>query len=167
MATTQLPATTPLRDGTHDFDFLHGTWSVRNRRLRAVLAGSDEWYEFDGKAVQRPLWGGQANIEEYDAAAPSGRIQGLALRLYNPLACQWTIHWSSSATGTLDQPLTGAFDGERGTFYGTDVVEGRQIQLRFIWASLHPGACRWEQAFSADGGVTWETNWIMDFTRTA
>jgi NIPSNAP len=24
---------------------------------------------------------------------------------------------------------------------------------------------RWEQAFSVDGGKTWETNWIMDFTR--
>jgi hypothetical protein len=24
---------------------------------------------------------------------------------------------------------------------------------------------RWEQAFSEDGGETWETNWVMDFAR--
>ena len=29
-----------------------------------------------------------------------------------------------------------------------------------------PGtAARWEQAFSADGGATWEVNWVMEFTR--
>jgi hypothetical protein len=30
-----------------------------------------------------------------------------------------------------------------------------------------PDSCRWEQAYSADGGKTWETNWIMEFTRQA
>jgi hypothetical protein len=34
------------------------------------------------------------------------------------------------------------------------------------WTSAGPDAARWEQAFSADGGKTWETNWIMDFTRS-
>ncbi len=37
---------------------------------------------------------------------------------------------------------------------------------RFLWLYIKPNSCRWEQAFSADGGKTWETNWIMDFQRT-
>lgn len=150
-----------------DFDFLHGSWHVHNRRLREPLCGSSDWYDFAGTAVERSLWDGQANIEEYDANMPTGRVRGLALRLYNPNAAQWTIHWSSSATGTLDSPLTGEFHDGRGVFYGQDRHAGRTILVRFIWTCVDTDACRWEQAFSNDGGAMWETNWTMEFTRTA
>lgn len=154
------------RDGMRDFDFLHGRWRVHNRRLRRPLSGSGEWYEFEGTAVERPLWDGQGNLEEYEAELPTGdRLRGLALRLYDPRSRQWTINWSSSATGRLDRPMTGEFRDGRGEFYNQEELEGRAIYVRFIWTSLGPAACRWEQAFSADGGRTWETNWIMDFTR--
>jgi hypothetical protein len=165
MRTIPANAPSPSRDGRRDFDFLHGTWRVRNRRLRRVLSGSNDWYEFDGTTVERSVWDGQANLEEYDAVSPSGRIRGLALRLYDPSARQWTIHWSSSATGRLDHPMVGEFRDGRGEFGGRDEIEGRTIATRFIWTSSSPNACRWEQAFSADGGATWETNWIMEFTR--
>jgi hypothetical protein len=46
-----------------------------------------------------------------------------------------------------------------------EVFDGRHIFNRFIWTVTSRDACRWEQAFSVDGGRTWETNWIMDFTR--
>ncbi|MEP6495419.1 MAG: hypothetical protein ABJF01_22220 [bacterium] len=155
------------RDGKHDFDFLHGSWLVHNRRMRRPLSGSSDWYEFDGTVVERPVWDGQANLEEYEAEAPSGRVRGLALRLYNPHARQWSIHWSGSATGTLDSPMIGEFRDGRGEFYGQDAFEGRTILLRFVWTSSGSAACRWEQAFSDDGGQTWETNWIMEFTRAS
>ena len=159
-------ATDPaLRDGAHDFDFLHGRWRIRNRRLRHPLSGSSEWYEFDGRADERPVWGGQANLEEYEADPPSGPIRGLALRLYNPRSRQWTIHWAGSTTGTLDRPMIGEFRGGRGEFYGQDLFGEREVLLRFIWTAERADACRWEQAFSTDGGRTWETNWIMEFTR--
>lgn len=152
-------------DGVRDFDFLHGTWRIHNRRLRRPLSGSTDWYEFEGRSVERALWDGRANLEEYEAEAPAGRLRGLALRLYNPHSRQWTIHWSNDATGTLDRPMTGEFRDGRGEFYGQDEFEGRPILLRFIWTSLGPAQARWEQAFSADGGRTWETNWYMSFTR--
>lgn len=53
-----------------------------------------------------------------------------------------------------------------GDFYGDDSYEGRPIRVHFTWHRLGPDAARWEQEFSADGGVTWELNWVMDFTRT-
>ena len=157
-----------VRDGVRDFDFLQGAWRVRNRRLRRPLAGSTEWYEFDGRAVERPLWDGQGNLEEYEATLPDGaRLRGLALRLYDPRARRWAIHWSNSATGTLDAPLTGAFRDGRGEFYGEEECEGRMVFVRFLWTHDAPGHARWEQAFSADAGRTWQTNWTMEFTRAA
>ncbi|MEP7000807.1 MAG: hypothetical protein ABI969_10035 [bacterium] len=152
-------------DGSHDFDFLHGSWRVHNRKLRQRLAGSTDWIEFEGRAVERPLWDGQANIEEWEADMPSGRVRGLALRLFNPHSRQWSIHWSGSDTGTLDNPVTGEFRERRGEFYGTDTCDGRQILARFVWTSNGADVCQWEQAFSPDGGRTWETNWIMEFSR--
>jgi hypothetical protein len=153
------------QSGQRDFDFLVGRWKVQNRRLRERLKGSTDWDEFEGTVEVRQLWGGQANIDEYRAEAPFGRIQGLTLRIYNPSSRQWSIHWSSSANGTLDRPMIGSFQEGRGEFYNEDTYEGRAIYVRFIWSKLAKDSCRWEQAFSADGGKSWETNWIMEFTR--
>lgn len=171
MSTQPRPMTTASndirepRDGTHDFDFVEGRWRVHHRRLRRPLAGSNEWYEFEGTAVERTLWDGRGNFEEIDADLPSGRLHAVALRLYNPTSRQWSIHWSNSAAGTLDRPMIGEFRDGRGEFYCQDEHDGRAILQRFIWTSISFDACRWEQAFSADGGSSWETNWIMEFTR--
>lgn len=166
-ATRVAPVSTQPRDGAHDFDFIEGRWRVHNRRLHRPLSGSNDWYEFEGRAVERTLWDGRANFEEYDAELPSGRMRAVALRLYNPASRQWSIHWSNSAAGTLDRPMVGEFREGRGEFYCQDDYEGRAILQRFIWTSSGPDACRWEQAFSADGGQSWETNWIMEFTRAS
>jgi len=153
------------RGGQHDFDFWFGSWKVRNRRLEKPLAGSTSWYEFDGTAVARPVWGGKANIDEFEGDSPRGHIQGMTLRLYNARTRQWSIYWSNSANGTLDVPMYGSFDGEgRGEFYDQEMYEGRAIYVRFLWTAGVETA-RWEQAFSVDGGKTWETNWIMEMTR--
>lgn len=50
---------------------------------------------------------------------------------------------------------------------GDDIFEGRPIKVRFLWTGMATGSPRWEQAFSEDGGRTWEVNWVMDFTRAA
>ena len=158
----------PARDGRHDFDFLHGTWRIHNRRLRRPLTGSTEWVEFAGWSLERPVLGGQGNLEEYEATLPDGTaIRAVALRLYEPATRRWTIRWSNAATGTLDAPMTGAFRDGVGEFYGHEDYQGRMVLVRFRWTHTDRDAARWEQAFSADGGATWETNWVMHFTRTA
>ena len=158
----------PVRDGAHDFDFLHGEWHVHNRRRRRPLCGSDDWYEFEGVSTDHPLWDGRANIEEYRATLPDGTpLRGLALRLYEPATGRWTIHWSNAVTRTLDAPMIGVFRDGVGEFYGDETVDGKKVLCRFRWTQPSPGSPRWEQAFSDDGGQTWETNWIMTFTRWA
>ncbi|TIQ24379.1 MAG: DUF1579 domain-containing protein, partial [Mesorhizobium sp.] len=52
-----------------------------------------------------------------------------------------------------------------GTFLCDDVFDGRDIQVRFLWSRITEKSARWEQAFSPDGGKSWETNWIMHFAR--
>ena len=153
-------------NGQTDFDFFIGEWKVHNRRLRNPLQGSDSWYEFDGTSVARHLWGGKANIDEYAADSPSGPIQGMTLRLFDPKSRQWSLYWANSANGTLDKPMTGEFKDGRGEFFDQETFEGRSIYVRYVWSDATPTSCRWEQAFSADGGKTWETNWIMEFTRS-
>ncbi|HSU96092.1 MAG TPA: hypothetical protein VLI40_02630 [Gemmatimonadaceae bacterium] len=156
----------PLRDGSHDFDFLHGRWRVHHWRLCHPLSGSSEWYEFDGTAVERPLWDGHANFEELDARLSDGRLCGRALRLYSPSSRQWAIHRSTAHNGTLDHPMMiGDFRNGYGEFYSQERFEECSIRVRFYWTCITREKCRWEQAYSADGGTTWETNWIMSFTR--
>jgi hypothetical protein len=154
------------RAGERDFDFLHGRWSIHNRRLRDPLTGSSEWYEFDGRSTEQPVWGGSANLEEYEATLPDGTpLRGLALRLYEVSTKRWTIHWSNSASGTLDEPMVGSFTDGVGTFYGFEDYQGRRVFVRFLWTREGARGARWEQAFSIDGGSTWEPNWVMEFTR--
>ena len=152
-------------DPQHDFDFLFGDWKIQNRRLTARVCGATEWVEFGGTSRVRPLWDGAAQLDEYQGDAPAGRIDALTLRLYNPVARQWSMNWSNRAVGMLDTPLVGEFKDGIGEFYDQERFEGRSIYVRFLWSGITPTSARWEQAYSDDGGKTWETNWIMAFTR--
>jgi hypothetical protein len=65
----------------------------------------------------------------------------------------------------LDPPVFGSFENGLGIFEGEDTFEGRPIRVRFTWSRVATPAPRWEQSFSADGGESWELNWVMDFMR--
>jgi hypothetical protein len=152
-------------DGRNDFDFLIGTWRTHNRRLRERLKGSTSWEEFPGRFVVRKLLAGLGNLDEVVLERPSGRTEAVTLRLFNPESRQWSIYWADSVTAVLQPPMIGEFKDGRGEFYDQEMFEGRAIYCRFFWSEITATSCRWEQAYSADGGVTWETNWVMEFTR--
>ena len=61
--------------------------------------------------------------------------------------------------------MVGRFENGIGTFFADETFRGQPIKVRFLWSNITPTTARWEQAFSPDGGKTWETNWEMDFTR--
>jgi hypothetical protein len=67
--------------------------------------------------------------------------------------------------GVLLPPMVGRFKGNVGEFFGDETVDGKRVLCRFHWTLTPEGFPRWEQAFSDDGGKTWEINWIMTFTR--
>lgn len=147
-----------------DFDFFMGHWRGHNRRLRERLRGCTEWEEFASSVTLRPLPGGIGNIEESHFEHDGGHV-GIAIRMLSRETQQWSIYWISSRTCTLDPPVFGAFDGPTGTFYGDDVCNGTPVRVRYRWSLTDTPTPRWDQAFSTDGGQTWETNWVMDFTR--
>jgi hypothetical protein len=153
------------RDGQHDFDFEFGTWQARVSRLKRPLSGSKEWLEYSGPSVVRKVWDGRANLGEIDLAGPAGRIRGLSLRLYDPVARQWRISWANAADGMLGTAMVGGFENGRGEFYDQETFEGRAVFVRFIFSNITATTFRLEQAFSADGGKTWEPNWIATFMR--
>jgi hypothetical protein len=109
---------------------------------------------------------GRATASGSAAIRREGDSGAVALRSYDPKTKTWAIWWlDGRSPHHLDTPVIGSFSGTVGTFLAHDVLDGRPIQVRFLWRT-NPGAHpTWEQAFSADGGVTWETNWTMEFVR--
>jgi hypothetical protein len=155
----------PERDGQHDFDFEMGTWKTHLRRLLHPLTGSKTWVEYDGTSVVRKIWNGRANLVELQADGSAGHFEGLNLRLYDPQSRQWSLNFANSKSGAIGQPTIGGFRTGRGEFFDQETLNGRAILVRFVISDITPNSCRFEQAFSADGGRTWEVNWIATDTR--
>ncbi|HEY4879905.1 MAG TPA: hypothetical protein VIH97_12335 [Candidatus Acidoferrales bacterium] len=166
--TGTIPQQAPApRDGQHDFDFEIGTWNTHLSRLVHPLTGSTTWAEYDGTSVVSKIWDGRANLVELEVTGPAGHIEALSLRLYDPQAHQWGLNAASARVGTLSVPTVGEFKNGRGEFYDQESFNGRTILVRNLWLDITTNSCRFEQAFSDDGGKTWETNWIALDTRTS
>jgi len=158
----------PTHEGAHDFDFLIGDWKAYVRRLPDRLVGSNKWVEYDGISNHKKLLDSNANFEEFEVwtADKTQHIKAQTLRLYNPVAHQWSIYLVNLDAGTLDiPPVVGQFTGKRGEFYDQEVWKGRAIIVRYMWLDLGPHAARMEQSFSPDGGKSWEVNWICELSR--
>jgi hypothetical protein len=153
--------------GQKDFDFEIGNWTTQLKRLTKPLTGSTTWVEYKGTSTVTKIWEGRANMVELEVDGPAGHIEGLSLRLYNPDARQWSLNFSNSRLGTLSPPVFGEFRNGIGEFYGADDLNGRAILVRFVITPVSADTIRFEQAFSGDGGKTWEVNWIAIDTRMA
>jgi hypothetical protein len=147
------------------FAFQTGRWRVQHRKLRERLAGCTDWAEFGGTCEAREIMDGAGNIEDNFLNDPDGPYRAAALRRLDPATGEWTIIWLDQRRANVDPPMRGQFEGATGTFFCDDNFGGVPIRVRFIWSHTDTATPRWEQAFSADAGATWETNWIMDFGR--
>jgi hypothetical protein len=153
-------------DGSHEFDFDAGVWKTHTRRLLRPLSGGREWVELDGVTRVSKVWNGRANLAEYKAQDAAGKsLELLSLRLYNPQSKQWALHFANPGSGTFGLPNVGAFSGGRGDFYSFEEIEGRYVMTRFSMWPITKDTAHSEQAFSTDGGKTWEVNWTNDYTR--
>ncbi|HVH35640.1 MAG TPA: hypothetical protein VM847_16185 [Tahibacter sp.] len=157
------PAT--AQDAQQDFDFEFGTWKTEVRRLAKPLSGAQEWIGYSGTTIVRPLLGGRSNIAELAIEGASGRIAGVSLRLYDSATKQWSLNFANLRNGMLTAPVVGGFHDGRGEFLGRDELDGRAIRVRFVISDVTRDGARFEQAFSADEGKTWEVNWIATDTR--
>jgi hypothetical protein len=157
-----------LRDGAHDFDFLIGDWKAHVRRLPDRLNGSNEWIEYDGISRHKKILDSNANFEEFevDGREKGQHLKAQTLRLYNPDSHQWSIYLVDVDKGVLGTPpVVGQFTDRRGEFYDQEDYKGRSILVRYVWLDISPQSSRMEQSFSADGGKSWEVNWICELSR--
>jgi hypothetical protein len=144
----------------HDFDYLVGTWKLRNRKLTSRLTNSTEWIEFESRVEMHQILNGLGNIDKYTDQASGKPYEGVALRLFNPATRLWSIYWADSVNGTLDPPVVGSFENKIGHFFARDTYRGRPIIMVFRWDVRNPQRPIWGQAFSVDEGKTWEWNSI-------
>jgi len=152
--------------GFDDFDFLVGEWRITNERLRQRLRGSTDWEVFPAtstveKVMRAPDGTFGGNLDQM--FIPQKGFTGMTLRLYDPVAGVWSIYWSDTISHRLFPPTVGRFENGRGVFFGDDVEGGVPVNVRFDWTAGE--APLWEQSMSADGGRTWEKNWVMRFER--
>ncbi|UXI65918.1 hypothetical protein [Tahibacter amnicola] len=156
------PPGTVHADGRHDFDFLVGRWYAHTRRLVRPLQQSDQWEAFYSVHDGVLLPGGLGVADDYRIEGRPDFL-GLALQIYDPDHRQWRAYWYRQ--GAMTPPLLGRFSDGVGVFEGPDQLDGRAILTRYTWKDITAASARWEQAFSGDGGKTWETNWVMEYSR--
>jgi hypothetical protein len=166
-ATTSAAPEAANRAGVHDFDWEIGAWNTKVRVRRNPLTGETaQWADYAGTSVVKPLLDGRANFVELSVAGPAGKIEGGSLRLYGTQSGQWSLNYANLSNGLLTSPVYGGFGaGGRGLFYGPDTLDGRAILVRFVITRVSPNEAHFEQAYSANGGVSWEDNWIAVDTR--
>lgn len=149
-----------------EFDFLHGQWKVAHRRLKTRLSGADDWQEFGGQVTVWPTLGGEGNVDDNLLELPDGDYRAMSVRSFDQASGEWAIWWlDGRSPHGMDVPVIGRFEGGEGIFLAEDVFEGRPITVRFRWRNMDTPTPVWEQAFSADGGKSWEVNWTMTFHR--
>jgi ketosteroid isomerase-like protein len=153
------------RDGQNDFDFEIGTWKSDISRRLHPLTGSTTWVEMEATVVIRKVWNGRANLMELEADSPTGHLQELNLRLYNPQSHRWSFNFATSNDGTMAPPMIGGFNNGRGEFIDQEPFKGKTILVRHVFTDITPDSHHFEQAFSDDGGKTWEPNFVATLTR--
>jgi hypothetical protein len=149
-----------------DFDSFLGRWQVRHRSLKRRLAGSNDWEEFGGTSHWQSILGGIANFNESTVHRAGSTYRSLGLRAFDAKTSVWT-DWSLSGRDPTKIVVDGVgrFVDGVGTFFADDTFEGKSIRVRGMFTPLTSRSMQWEQAFSPDGGRTWETNYVMHHTR--
>jgi len=168
LPTTTFATETAMTDGMHDFDFFHGSWSVKHRYLKQRLNNSNEWIELTGTSRCVPTMGGTGNMDDNIINKPDISYPAMTVRTFDAKTGLWAIWWFDGRMphGPVDPPMKGSFKDGVGTFYADDTHDGKPVKVRFLWSHITPTSCRWEQSLSPDGGQTWEVNWVMENTRT-
>jgi hypothetical protein len=149
-----------------DFDFLLGDWKVRHRRLAQRLVGSNEWEEYAGTTHCQAILGGIANFNDSIVHRSGATYRSLGLRAFDPNTKVWT-DWSLDGRNPTRVTVDGVgqFANRIGTFFADDTYDGKPVRVRGTFRPLTDGSAQWQQAYSADGGRTWETNYVMHYTR--
>ena len=118
-----------------DFDFLHGEWNVRHRRLLTRFADTQQWQEFGGETRVWPTLDGQGNVDDNRIEIPSGTYSAMSIRTFNEQTKLWAIWWLDARNPhSIDVPVLGSFNDGQGVFLAEDVIDGRSVKVQFLLA---------------------------------
>ena len=147
-----------------DFDFLHGSWDIHNRRRDADRG----WEEFPGRSSVGPsVVDGLVQLDHFEADWPTGQlVKALTIRAFDPGTEEWSIVWLSNRQPHDFRPVVGRFEDGVGRFHQViENADGAPLHVEFVWDGIGDDSARWQQSFSVDGGETWDVNWIMELRR--
>jgi hypothetical protein len=148
-----------------DYAFFMGKWKILNKKLKTRFNNSNEWVEFEAREEVSKILNGRGYIGQYHTNFDGKPFEGVGIHLFDPATNKWSNYWADGSSGTMAPPVTGGFDGKIGRFYGKDVDSNKQVDVFFLWDATDADNPVWSQAFSADAGKTWETNWYMYYSR--
>lgn len=162
----QAEPTWPVAEGlpaeARQFDFWVGEWAVNLRTRQSDFSFADTH-----AAVARiyPILRGKAVLELWD----SRQIKGYSLRYFDVARQEWVLWLNWPGPGRSgSSSLSGEFRHGRGDFYSRrEGADGTTTLSRYSFNDITPTSLRWDDAYSQDGGDTWNGNWIMEFSRTA
>lgn len=145
----------------NQFDFWLGEWTVNNRHIQPDASWRDTG---TSRARITPVLGGRAVFEEWSGELEGrGRVIGMSLRAWDPSREKWRLllNWpgGSSSFGILE----GTFRHGRGEF----LAGGGGRWTRYTFSDALADSVRWDSARTTDGGRSWSTDWIMEFSRSA
>lgn len=166
LATAKYSSTRPFVTGNaHQFDFWVGDWKTENWRPD----GTGGWQKADEMFVRVvPILGGRALVEFATAQPGKGGILGFSLRMFDERKDEWWIllNWPSPGRPSFSV-LTGRFRHGRGEFFSAvrPGGAGGARQNRFTFSDTGPDRLRWDSAVTVDGGKSWSTDLLFEFSR--
>jgi len=156
----------PAQDGldpARQFDFWVGEWDIKNRMFQGEDIG---WFIWPSQAIIESAAGGDAIVEFWNSLDELHDIVGFSMRWYDEEAEEWVIvlNWPQKS-GSFSR-MVGKFEDGVGEFYLPGFwEEKRQKGYRYTFSKATPTSLQWDQAVTEDGGETWKTTWIMEWTR--
>jgi hypothetical protein len=149
------------------FDFWIGEWQVQNRFKQA----DNSWKDEGGAKVKIfPVLDGKAVMEFWSGTAKALKeTKGFSLRYFDTETQKWklALNWPQPNNGGYFF-LDGEFRHHRGEFFVKYKNQsGDSVINRYSFSDITPTSLRWNDGTSLDDGKTWETSWIMEFSRTA
>ena len=152
-------------DHGREFDFWLGAWDVQNRHLQDDGTWRDT---FRARATIASVVDGHAVLEAW-SGIDGHPLRGFSLRAWDPDLERWVVilNWTARGPSGFGR-MEGTAATDHISIFPPGVADsGTKRYERYTFSEAAPTSCRWDAARTADGGETWQTYWIMAFTRTA
>jgi len=136
---------------SHQFDFWVGEWDV-------------SWDGGKGHNSIRKILD-DCVIEENFNGLPSIPLVGRSLSVFSPQYARWHQTWVDNQGSYLDFIGEWNEDTQKMILERDDMVGGKHIKQRMAWYNIAADTLDWNWERSEDGGISWNPQWIIHYSR--